>query len=87
MLFDERRRAELLQKYDALPDPERELLRFLAVVYIPVAVTNLTKCLNASELRTPRGIQWSAKVHLTPLLERWRHAGLIDAVQERKTLY
>ncbi len=87
MLFDERRRAELLQKYDALPDPERELLRFLAVVYIPVAVTNLTKCLNASELRTPRGIQWSAKVHIAPLLERWRHAGLIDAVQERKTLY
>ena len=35
MLFDERRRAELLKKYDALPETERKLCRFLAVVYVP----------------------------------------------------
>ena len=85
MLFDERRRAELLKKYDALPETERKLCRFLAVVYVPTAVTNLTKCLNASDIRTPGGIQWSAKAHVGPFLERWRQAGLADCVSERRT--
>lgn len=85
MLFDERRRAELLQQYDALPDLERAVCRLLAVVYVPAALTTLTKCLNASALRTPRGTRWNAKVHVAPLLERWRSAGLIDAVRDRKT--
>ena len=84
MLFDERRRAELLQRYDALPDLERAVCRLLAVVYIPVASNPLAQCLNASALRTPRGVQWNAKVHVVPLLERWQRAGLVDVVLNRK---
>ena len=46
-MFDEEKRSRLLAAYRALPDLERRLCRFLAVLYVPVAVSNLMKCLNA----------------------------------------
>ena len=53
-MFDEERRSRLLAAYRALPDLERRLCRFLAVLYVPTAVSNLMKCLNASAIYTPQ---------------------------------
>ncbi len=86
-MFDEERRSRLLAAYRALPDLERRLCRFLAVLYVPTAVSNLMKCLNASAIYTPLGIQWGAKVSILPFLERWRDAGLTDTVPVRNTVY
>ena len=86
-VFDEEKRSRLLAAYRALPDLERRLCRFLAVLYVPVAVSNLMKCLNASAIYTPLGIQWGAKVSILPFLERWRDAGLTDTVPVRNTVY
>lgn len=86
-MFDEEKRSRLLESYRALPDLERKLCRFLAVLYVPVAVSNLTKCLNASAIHTPLGIQWGVKVSILPFLERWRDAGLTDTVPVRNTVY
>ena len=49
-VFDEEKRSRLLETYRALPDLERRLCRFLAVLYVPTAVSNLMKCLNASAI-------------------------------------
>ena len=86
-MFDEKKRLQLLRAYNALPDLERAVCRFLSVIYTPVALTNLTHCLNASPIETPTGRQWNAQRDVLPLLEHWRSAGLIDTVRERKTDY
>ena len=86
-MFDEKKRLQLLRAYNALPDLERAVCRFLSVIYTPVALTNLTHCLNASPIETPTGRQWNAQRDVLPLLERWRSAGLVDTVRERKTDY
>ena len=70
-------RKKQLDKIRALPDPERELLQLLSIIYTPVVRTQLAQCAGRADLRSgTRKITGTA--FLDPLLKRLFSDGLIS---------
>ncbi|MDR3332889.1 MAG: DEAD/DEAH box helicase [Synergistaceae bacterium] len=80
MLFDEKKRQELMNLYSALPSHERRAYRLLSVIYVPMSIGKITTaCMAVVE-----GLKGSTKrrfaENTASMIERWETAGLVESV-------
>jgi hypothetical protein len=75
LFFDEQKRKKLTDIYRTLPETERAAYRVLALVFIPIAATNLKTVLNTIEGRA----KWTVP-KCASMLEQWMKLGLVGAI-------